>query len=116
MLKFNKLPSSNQGYDVPDALSAPSLSVPKSSKKTAADKGDAPLMLPLQAWSLGVKMQPEGENAQPLRDFLGWDEKTSTVTIFRRSTPHLHHQLEVFYVGSQMQGVQVSKHGWDESQ
>jgi hypothetical protein len=115
-LKFNKLPNSNQGYDVPDALSAPSLSVPKSSKKTAADKGDAPLMLPLQAWSLGVKMQPEGGNAQPLRDFLGWDEKTSTVTIFRRSAPHLHHQLEVFYVGSQMQGIQVSKHGWDESQ
>ncbi|KIM89078.1 hypothetical protein PILCRDRAFT_84870 [Piloderma croceum F 1598] len=107
MLKFKKRPNSNQGYDVPDALSAPSLRVPKSSKITAAGRVDTPFMLPLQAWFLGVKMQPEGENAQPLRDSLGWDEGASTVTIFRRSTSHLYHQLEVFHL-EQMQGILVT--------
>jgi hypothetical protein len=114
MLKFNKQPNSNQGYDVHDALSAPSLRAPKSSKISAAGKVDTPLMLPLQAWSLGVKMQPEGRNAQPLRDSLGWDEGASAVTIFRRSATQLHLQLEVFNL-TQMRGILVSKHGWNEN-
>jgi hypothetical protein len=111
-LHFKKHMNSNQGFDDPDTLSAPSLSAPKSTRNAAAEKGGITLKLPLEAWSSGREIYPEHDD---IRDFLCWDEKTSVVTI-RRRPPGLQQlqNLRNIMVNSQVDDVQVGCTGGSE--
>jgi hypothetical protein len=117
-LHFKKRISLNQGYDDLDKLSAPSFGAPKLNRNSAAETVGTPMMLPLEAWFLGLKIYPEEDDEQPPRDFLYWDEKTSVVTINRRSPgSQQHFQLEAITVNTQVHAIEVSctwcrrKHG-----
>ena len=102
---------SNQGFDDPDTLSAPSLSAPKSTKNARAERDGTTLKLPLEAWFWGLKVYPEQDD---IRDFLCWDGKTS-VTI-RRRLPGLQQlqNLVNITVNSQVDDVQVGCTGVGE--
>lgn len=40
-------------------------------------------MLQLEAWCLGVKMYPEEGDTVPLQYYFHWDEKSTSITIYR---------------------------------
>jgi hypothetical protein len=103
-LKFNKISNSGQGFDVPDALSAPSLGPSKSTRSAAARKADTPLMLPLEAWYLGPQLCSNG----PHRDYVSWRENSSALSMLRRpptGSPIV--TLETINIDNQVQNIEV---------
>jgi hypothetical protein len=95
-LKFHKLTSANQGYDVPDTISAPSFVASKEIKNVEVDKvAEASLMLPLEAWILGLKRHPDIDG-QPCHDFLGWDEQSASFSVYRRPLKPQNSPVEQF--------------------